>query len=473
MKVVSATAVLVSIFLLGCASLGNSPVDIAKSSSQIQAFIQEHPNAKISTVYLTEDKAQAKLSAYPECQDVQPQAMYFISFDEPQTHAIAFVDVQTQLVLCSVVQNPAGSTPTGTPAIVATNSPNPYVSVAPSPELPTPSSGKPVQTLRPDTPTTVKIGNSISTPNGFHIQVAEITKEYPGFEGGEMAVFQTVYPDGRFYQENVLQCGGGGVNDYFELWLDRCTFSEQPGDRSVEIRVKVLKNGPKADEPLRNVNVAIVTDSPDSNFTLGIRAEFLPGLRLNVTAIQPKLVQSGTLDAYELIILQDAPICDLATRMTVADRVKAGGKLLIIGDACTRVIDDPYVIGWDVGIGALGDIVPATYVGPLNGETNEESEGIFRPADDSHSIYTLFPDEYMAINGISKYLFQGHVTEVRPKANAKVLAYIESTGGRLAAEDTIGIVENQDEAGKTIYVAFNPYINSALKRNALMYLVAR
>ena len=186
-----------------------------------------------------------------------------------------------------------------------------------------------------------------------------------------------------------------------------------------------------------------------------------------VGSIRQEAIVPGSLNSFDIMILQGSTICDRTARKVVADKVKAGGKLIIVGDACTRVTDDPNAVGWDIGIGSLGDVVPVTYGGVLFHEATGEStvsipSGKFKVIAPDHPIF----------NGIKNFAFTGIVTRALPSANSNPLAYIDTYFGRVTAPATFGIVVSQGLlTGKTLYFSFDPGTTSRnMLLNSLLYL---
>ncbi len=185
-----------------------------------------------------------------------------------------------------------------------------------------------------------------------------------------------------------------------------------------------------------------------------------------VGSLTQEVVFPGTLNNFDIIILQGQTVCDRTARKVIADRVKGGAKLIIVRDACTRVNDDPNAIGWDIGIGSLGDVTPVKYGGVLaherTGRVSEFATGRFKIVSPDHPIF----------NGIVNYNFQDVVTVVYPQANAEVLAYVDQYYGRPTAPATYAIIESKGLlAGKTLYFAFDPATGSRnLFLNALLYM---
>lgn len=186
-----------------------------------------------------------------------------------------------------------------------------------------------------------------------------------------------------------------------------------------------------------------------------------------VGPIQQQAVVPGVLNSFDIIILQGSTVCDRPARKVIADRVKGGGKLIVVGDACTRVTDDQNAVGWDVGIGSLGDVVPVTYGGVLFHEPTGQSTvsvpgGKFKIVAPDHPIF----------NGIKNFAFTGVVTRALPSVNSNALAYLDTYYNRVTAPATFAIVESQGMlTGKTLYFSFDPGTTSRnMLLNALLYL---
>ncbi len=183
--------------------------------------------------------------------------------------------------------------------------------------------------------------------------------------------------------------------------------------------------------------------------------------------LKQEILYPGVLNNFDIVILENTATCDRTARRVIADKVKSGGKLIIIGDACTRVTDDPNALGWDVGIGTMGDIVPAT----IGGVTHEREpirrigvNGKFKVIDQFHPIF----------NGIKNFGFQGDIVQVYPKSNAEVLAYVDlSPSGKVTEPAMFAIAESKSLiGGKVMYLAYNPTDGTSRNMflNMLLYL---
>ena len=182
--------------------------------------------------------------------------------------------------------------------------------------------------------------------------------------------------------------------------------------------------------------------------------------------LRPDQLFGGVLKPFDIIILQGQQVCDRSARKTIADWVKSGGKLVVIGDACTRVTDDPAAVGWDVGIGLLGDVMPAK-IGGVTPEKEPITTGC-----SSGKFKFLVPDHPIG-SGIKNAPFSGRTINVFPTASSNLIATIDcSDTGRVTAPATFAILETSGIlTGKVVYFAFDPALYSRnMLLNTLKYL---
>ncbi|NYZ74663.1 hypothetical protein H0O03_00135 [Candidatus Micrarchaeota archaeon] len=170
-----------------------------------------------------------------------------------------------------------------------------------------------------------------------------------------------------------------------------------------------------------------------------------------------------TLSKYDIIILENQRTCSYAAREKIADRVKAGGKLIVIGDACTRVPEDSTVFGWKIGIHTLADVMPVE-IGKLR---KTFTQGRLEVYDFEHPIFsgTTTPGQS------GYYDFSGEIVEVSP--TGEVLAGIDTGEGKV----WIGMVESRGlSLGKVLYFAFDPATATGSKTllyQTILYLTGR
>ncbi len=183
--------------------------------------------------------------------------------------------------------------------------------------------------------------------------------------------------------------------------------------------------------------------------------------------IPPDVLYPGVLDNFDIVIVQGTQICDRTAREVISEKVKSGGKLILVGDSCTRVTDEPDAFGWDVGIGTLGDVVPAMLGGPT-----KEREPIIRT--NVAGKYKIIDPVHPIFNEIKSFNFNGNLVEVYPKTNADVLAFIdESASGRVTLPAQYAILETKGLlAGKTLYLAYDPTLKTSREMflNMILYL---
>ncbi|MBI5228934.1 hypothetical protein HY991_02400 [Candidatus Micrarchaeota archaeon] len=162
---------------------------------------------------------------------------------------------------------------------------------------------------------------------------------------------------------------------------------------------------------------------------------------------------SGALSSYDVVILQGVKECDRKTRRAVADFVKSGKKLIVIGDACTKVPDDPSILGWDFA--GLGEVMPVEYAGVI-GHTIT-SRRIPSPVGE---FKIVMPDHPILPGAQLNYPFYGSLFDVVPshKVNFDILAIVTNYDGKSKiGTTTLAVVESKGWfGGKTIYFAFDP-----------------
>ncbi len=184
------------------------------------------------------------------------------------------------------------------------------------------------------------------------------------------------------------------------------------------------------------------------------------------SGLRQEFLTPGTLNSFDVVILQNIPICDRTARRTITEWAKGGGKLIVIGDACTRVTDDPAALGWDVGVGLLGDIMPAKI-----GGVTHQAEPIRRGC--SSGTFRFAAVEHPIGSGIKDFQFSGTTIEVYPTGSGDIVSYIDcSDASRASSATTPAILETRGLlSGKTIYMAYDPGAASRnMFINTLKYL---
>lgn len=181
--------------------------------------------------------------------------------------------------------------------------------------------------------------------------------------------------------------------------------------------------------------------------------------------LRQELLTAGSLKQFDVVILQNIPTCDRNARRVITEWVKGGGKLIVVGDACTRVEGDTAAFGWGVG-GLLSDIMPAV----IGGLTSEKepikfgcSTGVMRVIEFGSPIVAGIKDERVSVRTI----------EVQPNSNSRIIAALDcSDTSRANAPSTYAILETTSFlTGKTVYFAYDPGATSrSLFLNTLKYL---
>jgi len=203
--------------------------------------------------------------------------------------------------------------------------------------------------------------------------------------------------------------------------------------------------------------------SPQMNEILTSEDFTLKGVTVMPDMDPETIARFTTLSKYDIIILQNQRTCSYSAREKIADRVKAGGKLIVIGDACTRVPEDPTVFGWKIGIHTLADVMPVE-IGKLR---KTFTQGRLEVYDFEHPVFAGVTD----VGQRGYYDFSGEIVEVSP--SGEVLAGIDPGEGKV----WIGMVESRGLGlGKVLYFSFDPATatqSKTLLYQTILYLTGR
>jgi len=206
--------------------------------------------------------------------------------------------------------------------------------------------------------------------------------------------------------------------------------------------------------PAANIRIAVIGNPTKDMENLLNSEDFRVAGVSYMGNLHQDTVYSGVLNQFDILILQGEQVCDRTARKVIADKVKAGGKMIVIQDACTKVHDDTTVVGWDVGIGLLGDVMPVQ----IGGFTREYEPikktsitGTFKILPVDHPIFPT---------GQKNYEFSSYVVKVVPssKVESNVLAFVE-TGDEESTTDPafFAMLESKSLlSGKVIYFAYDP-----------------
>lgn len=189
--------------------------------------------------------------------------------------------------------------------------------------------------------------------------------------------------------------------------------------------------------------------------------------------IDQKVVYPGALKNFDIVIAMGDPFCDRTARKVMADRVKAGGKLMVIGDACTRVNDDRAAVGWDIGIGSLGDVMPVK----IGGVSKELDPWVTAPVTGKLKIVDV---DHPMFNGVKNFQFNSVITGITvPTTNANILAYVDSSSIGIPTRPSLfAIIESRGLlTGKVVYFSYDPSTMAQFQQvgrnmwlNGLLYL---
>ncbi len=161
----------------------------------------------------------------------------------------------------------------------------------------------------------------------------------------------------------------------------------------------------------------------------------------------------GVLNPFDTVILYNATFCDRTARQVLADYVLSGGNLIVVGDACTRVVDSPRS-GWDVEP-SLQSVMPAAF-------------GTVQPVDSKLKIFAF---DHPLFNGIKNYVVSQDVAFVMPDKNATVLAFINSSDVQ-SGNAVYAILEKKSGLGKVMYFAYAPiFYGGSGSRNLMLNLL--
>lgn len=154
-----------------------------------------------------------------------------------------------------------------------------------------------------------------------------------------------------------------------------------------------------------------------------------------IGTVSPDSVMPGTLERADYVVVEGVRECNRDARAEFARYLQAGGKLVLVGDACTEFQGAK---GWSIGENNFGGLLPVAFVG----NENVDSRLRIYAADDP-----LF-------NGILGPRVSGEVTRVRMKDSGVLLAFI-SNGDSYSEDSLPGIVHGYAGSGEAYYFAFD------------------
>lgn len=167
---------------------------------------------------------------------------------------------------------------------------------------------------------------------------------------------------------------------------------------------------------------------------------------LQVSALTPGVLGSQ----FDELILTNEVKCTIPARTVIADYVKAGGKLIVMGDACTKLYSDDGSVGWGTS-GVLDQVMPVKLAGTQNNLAISKA-GIGNVL----AIYSM--DHMVFPTGQKNYELSVDYIAVAQsdKVNSTVLAHIQPETPLDYSLGDVAVAESWGLKGKVIYFAYDP-----------------
>jgi len=123
------TIIVFTVVISGCTN-GQDVTSAVKALPEVQQFLKEHPNAKITVTYWSKEEiAQSVQEIGQQCgKPITPVAMYKAIVSEGDLTIISWINAENQIVVCSITQG-SGSQTTPTPTQTSTSTGTPTVSI--------------------------------------------------------------------------------------------------------------------------------------------------------------------------------------------------------------------------------------------------------------------------------------------------------------------------------------------------------
>ncbi len=190
------------------------------------------------------------------------------------------------------------------------------------------------------------------------------------------------------------------------------------------------------------------------------------GITLDLIFSQQQL-NEGDLNQADVILLTNEPTCNQVARDVIAKRVKAGAKLIIIGDTCSKISGDDNAYGWRTGTDDLSNIIPVTAGSPYKLEQSPQkvaTSGKFKViAAPDHPIFK-------AINNLDYdgTLPGAAIFEVLPKPDSRTLVLLSPEG---TGEGVVRSYRMIIETKNAIYLAFDPSSQPSFGKELIQSLI--
>ncbi len=113
--IVYMVVIVLGIFFSGCTS-GQDVTPIVKAIPEVQQFMKEHPDAKITITYWSKDEvSNASWEISQQCnKPITPVAMYKAIVSDGDMKVVSWIDAEKKTVICSTIEGSQTPTPTAT-----------------------------------------------------------------------------------------------------------------------------------------------------------------------------------------------------------------------------------------------------------------------------------------------------------------------------------------------------------------------
>ncbi len=180
-----------------------------------------------------------------------------------------------------------------------------------------------------------------------------------------------------------------------------------------------------------------------------------------------KYPREKMLSNFDLVIVAGVKNLTYAQRDAIGEYLKAGGKVILIGDAATTDPNDPLIIGWSSA--SFGDQVPVS-LNPMaaqNKDITREITGAKLVFMSPHTILHDYADLYKL--NLSEVACD-NIKVVKVVPNGEVIAWLEGENG----QSEPGIVEGSGLfGGNVLYFNYDPGCTRGIAFAAVRYLAGK
>ncbi len=207
------------------------------------------------------------------------------------------------------------------------------------------------------------------------------------------------------------------------------------------------------------------SNSSNSSTLIGVIGSLSVPISSQSLSVQNIPSVNYSLEKYDVIVVDNMTYCSLALRFSLAEWVRNGGKLIVIGDACTQVPNDPASIGWNVGVNSLGSVMPVVFGGvtpSFNYTQLQETAGV------GNGTIEIVDYSSFAFSNVSDLAFSGNSTVVYPSVDGKVLSLISfpaSYSNQVENQTFYAIVQSENYG--VFYLSFEPQSEPQIFNNLI------